>query len=217
MAGKIVSSVLVYSPSWPVSQALYSFCQHEDDNKNTAANADVNVVIHAEDILHKINEMKPDVLVLDISLRVNCGLMSTLRQNYPSLPVVIVQRRFLFSDRVAAEYFGHIWLKEYDALLAGYPAVLLQEHLSHPGLAGTECGGNSGYLQFVRREQDSDDVQREMVFRLRLRLFDLLKSPGYVKWSLTGWAPRLPLLKWGHRSPAAQNWFITTAERPCGR
>ncbi|MFS6817162.1 hypothetical protein [Citrobacter meridianamericanus] len=92
-----------------------------------------------------------------------------------------------------AEYFCHIWFKEYDALLAGYPAMLLQEHLSHPGFAGTACGGSCGYHLVTRDVNDTKNVRWEVTFLLRLRLYDLVKSPRLCEvvmdWLAEGVAP----------------------------
>lgn len=193
MAEKSLLSALVYSPVWPVSQALVNLCLPEETGWCFTELPDVVAVRYSDDILPKINEMKPDILVMDISLRVNCGLLSIIRHYYPALPIVAVRSHFLFSDRVVAEYFGYIWLREYDALLAGYPAVLLQEHLSHPGLAGTECGGSSSYHLVTRNVEDTEIVRREMTFLLRLRLYDLMKSPRLCEvvmdWLAGGVAP----------------------------
>lgn len=194
MAKKSLLSVLIYSPTWTIRKALYHLCCYDNDECYTPKNMHVTEALHPDEILLKINEMKPDVLVLDIPLRVNCGLLSIIRYSYPSLPVMIVQPHFLFSDHVVAAYFGHIWLKEYDALMAVYPAMLLQEHLSHPGLAGAECGGGSDYrLVSWGVDNTEEDVHRKLALWLRLRLHDLLKSPRLcevvIDWLAEGVSP----------------------------
>lgn len=194
MAENLLFSVLVYSPVWSVRLALCHLCYSDSSDSYITRDAQVAEVFYLDEILSKIKEMKPDVLVLDISLRVNCGLVNQLRHYYPSLPVVVTQREFLFSDRIVAEFFGHIWLKEYDALLAAYPAMSLQEHLSHPGLAGAECGGGGDYrLVSWGVDNTEEDVQRKLVFWLRRRLHDLLKSPRLcevvIDWLAEGISP----------------------------
>lgn len=193
MAEKTLLSVLVYSPAWPVSQALVNLCLPEENCGNFTGCPNVVAVCYSDEILLGIKEMKPDILVLDIPLRVNCGLLNQLRHYYPSLPVVVAQRDFLFSDRIVAEYFGHIWLKEYDALMAAYPAMLLQEHLSHPGLAGTECGGGGDYrLVSWGVNNTEEDVQQKLTFWLRMRLHDLLRSPRLCEVVVDGLANGVP-------------------------
>lgn len=177
MAEKKLSSVLVYSPHWPVGQALCHLCVPAKKNQADPENVGAEIIYRQGEVLAKINEVNPDILVMDIPLRMNCGLMSLIRHYYPSLPVMIVQSRFLFSDRVVAEYFSHVWLKEYDVLLAGYPALPLQAHLSHPAFAGAECGGSSDYRLVSQCVENTENIRREMDARLRLRLYDLLKSP----------------------------------------
>lgn len=193
MAEKSLLPVLIYSSVWPISQALVSLCCSNEFNRHLSKGAGVVAVSNTKDILSEINEVKPGILVLDISLRDNCGLISIIRHYYSSLPIVVVQSHFLFSDRVVAEYFGHIWLKEYDALLAGYPTLSLQDHLSHSGFAGTSCGGSSGYHSDPHNGNDPENLLREMTTRLRLRLYDLMKSPRLCEvvmdWLAAGVAP----------------------------
>ena len=69
---------------------------------------DLNEVFYSDGMLSKINEMKPDILVSDVSLRVAFGLFSIIHYYYLSLLVMIVQFYFLFSDCMVAVRFGHI-------------------------------------------------------------------------------------------------------------
>lgn len=180
----VFSTVLIYSQLWPVAEALTGLCSNED-----VRDRNVVAVMFQEDILMEIMRVQPELVILDISPRVSCALLNKLRHYHPSLSVIITQPRFLFSDRVVAEYFGNIWLKEYDSLLAGYPAVLLPEHLIYDALAGIECGGTS----FYRGYTELPVLQESLTDRIRCRLFDISGSSRLcevvMEWLVKGVTP----------------------------
>lgn len=193
MTGKNYTSVLIFSPLWSVLSALQTLCQPGRERKKGTCNERITVVCHRHEILSGIANSRPDVLVLDISLRASSELLNTIRYFCPDLPVIIVQPRFLFSDRVVAEYFGLVWLKEYDAILAGYPAFGLAEHLTHEAFAGAECGGSSQCHVITTNKTEMSDLYTQLALRLRLRLYDLFRSPRLcdvvMNWLVTGTTP----------------------------
>lgn len=160
-----ISTVLIYSPLWPVATALIGLCHNSKGHK-------CHVVMGEADILPEAIRIKPDILVVDISPRIICGMLNVFRHYFPTVPVIITQSRFLFSDRVVAEYFGHIWLKEYDALLAGYPETDLPEHILSDALAGVECGRLHCLGEYLRLSQLRD----ALTCQIRRRLFAVTRS-----------------------------------------
>lgn len=173
MAEKSYSSVLVYSSCWPVNEAIAGLCQPEKRGKP----GQIMQVFSLNDLLRELMTYQPDILVLDISPHQHGGLLNTVRVLFPALPVMIVQSRFLFSDRVVAEYFGHVWLKEYDALLAAWPSLLLQEHLTDQQFSGTQ---SSGYFHSRSRsagKMPPAELREQFGTLVRKRLYDLTNSP----------------------------------------
>lgn len=173
MVQKISTSILIYSPAWPVNEALVCLCKA--NHKNVKVN--IVSIFEKEDVFRELMFWQPDILVMDMVLRENCGLMVAIRERYPSIPIIITQSRFLFSDKIVAEYFSHVWLKEYNALVCGYPTVLLQEHLTETQLSGTENGGNPMSRRCSLAKSSMTDVMYQINSLIHSRLFDLAGSP----------------------------------------
>ncbi|EAR4766199.1 hypothetical protein EOI75_23295, partial [Salmonella enterica] len=98
-----------------------------------------------------------------------------IRIHFPTVPVIFIQKYFLFSDRIISEYFGHIFLYEYDAVLCAYPdftplALFRQEMFS-----GTHCSG--GVFRHNRYSGMTDMSLRQHINNyLRHRLAELVTS-----------------------------------------
>lgn len=110
---------MVYSTEWAKTTALKYLCGYSDTVKNIY----VETVSDVRVLFSRLNETYsdvPDIIVLDIPARDYVGLLCHIRRLHPALPVIITQPRILFSDRAVASWFGHIWLREYDSLMAGY-------------------------------------------------------------------------------------------------
>ncbi|ECJ1396099.1 hypothetical protein FNG32_23825 [Salmonella enterica] len=78
---------------------------------------------------------------MNIPIRENVSLICYLRRQLRTVPIIITQNRFFFSDRVVAEFFGFIWMQSYDTLLFGYPDVSLLECVTKNSFAGTFAAG----------------------------------------------------------------------------
>lgn len=189
MTGEQPVTAFVYSACWPVLQALSDLCCGKNNREHSGGMAGHTRLFSSEgELLREINRETPQILVLDISLRSRWPLLNNIRGTHPALPVVITQSRFLFSDRVVAECFGHIWLKEYGAVLAGYPQVSLADHLRLNAQATTAWGGGE-----LSGQKCDGEVYGHLVQRLRERLYDLLGSPRLcevvMNWLSTGMSP----------------------------
>ncbi|WP_146749048.1 hypothetical protein [Enterobacter sp. 148H3] len=174
MSGFNIKKVLIYSPCWPIANAL------ERMSLNDSINADLLCVVRElESVFNEILSFLPGLLIMDISLRDNCGLINSIRLQLPELPIIIVGYRYLFSDRVVAEYYGGILLKEYDALLAGYPVYKIQHHLTEVCFSGNYNGRGSCKLS-----NNPTTLIQELEGQLRKRLFDLTRSPRLCEVSM---------------------------------
>lgn len=80
-------------------------------------------------------------VVLDIPARDFVYLLCAIRRQYPALPVIITRRRHLFSDYITASWFGNIWLRDYDALMAGGPDMPPPDCMAGGCLTGPEEAG----------------------------------------------------------------------------
>ncbi|HCL5358609.1 TPA: hypothetical protein N2G32_003587 [Salmonella enterica] len=94
-----------------------------------------------ETLIEKALEMKPECIILDISLRDSFYLIYMIRNHFPAVPVIFIQKYFLFSDRIISEYFGHIFLYEYDAVLCAYPDFTPLDLFRQDVFSGTHCSG----------------------------------------------------------------------------
>lgn len=124
-------TVLIYSPNWTHRKALENlFSQESLSNglviKKAATVSDLLVSSHSPPVL----------IILDIQPRSAPGIILALRRKYHFVSLIFTGDNFLYSDRMVAEYFGGIWLKQYDALMAGYPETGVVEHITSSLFAG---------------------------------------------------------------------------------
>ena len=172
MLVKPVGKILIYSLSWPIIHALSELCNNGKSEHQT-----VHISCHLSDVMPDIIRYAPDIVVLDISLHDNCGVVNAIRLYHPYLPVIVTGNYFLFSDRVVAEYYGYIWLKLYDALLSGYPEFTLTDHLQAVCFAGTESGGSPQIGVIDRWEENASLLIIDLSAQLRRRFYHLAGSP----------------------------------------
>ncbi|MBC3377820.1 hypothetical protein H8I69_01640 [Serratia fonticola] len=95
---------------------------------------------NTEILFETLSATRPDLLIIDGAPRCHFNLIRQLRANWPVLLLMATQHYFLFSDRIMQEYFGRLLLKEYDALLAGFPNISAIEHVGIE-FAGPEWAG----------------------------------------------------------------------------
>lgn len=129
---------IVYSSEWAKLAALKSLCGYSGvmDNIYVETVSDVWVLFSR---LNETHSDAPDVIVLDIPARDYIGLLCYIRRLYPTLAVIVIQSRILFSDRVVATWFGNIWLREYESLMAGYPDLLINACVTDSRFADANC------------------------------------------------------------------------------
>ncbi|MDM2843551.1 hypothetical protein OGY83_07900 [Citrobacter sp. Cpo090] len=155
---KGLQHVIVYSMEWAKTVALKYLCGHSADGKEIFIETTGDLRTLFSRLSEKSSDV-PDIIVLDIPPRDFVGLLCHIRHLHPALPVVITQSRILFSDRAVASWFGNIWLREYDSLMAGYPDVLIDSCLTDLRFAGayssaacsTECPGRMSDAQLLNR------------------------------------------------------------------
>lgn len=70
-------------------------------------------------------------VILDCNFREEAWLLYNFRLNYPTLPIIVMQDKFYFSDRVLATFFGFVCLREYDAALAANSYISLVKINQH--------------------------------------------------------------------------------------
>lgn len=128
---KMDKTIIIYSTNQMMSEALKHLC-----------NMPKNVKIYSICIsdIQKLNAIMScsDVscVVLDCKFREQSWFLYNLRLNYPTLPIIVMQERFYFSDRVLATFLGFICLREYDAALATNAYVSLININQHEAFAG---------------------------------------------------------------------------------
>lgn len=147
---------IVFSTEWAKATALRYLCGYSgaEGDIYVEAVSDVRVLFSR---LNETHSDTPDAIVLDIPARDYVGLLCYIRRLHPALPVIIVQPRILFSDRAVASWFGNIWLREYDSLMAGYPEMLINACVSDSRFAGAHssaacaagCPGNATDAQVL--------------------------------------------------------------------
>lgn len=129
---------IVYSTEWSKIAALKSLCGYSGAKNDIYVEtvSDVSVLFFR---LNETHSDAPDVIVLDIPARDYVGLLCYIRHLYPTLPVIVIQSQILFSDQVVATWFGNIWLREYESLMAGYPDVLINACVTDSRFADANC------------------------------------------------------------------------------
>lgn len=138
---------VIYSAEWAKATALKYLCSQ----KAGVYSGILGNISGLTDYLDEKKKTPPDVLVLDIPARNYVSLLCYIRRQYPVLPIIITQPKVLFSDRVVAGWFGNIWLREYDSLMAGYPETLLESCVTDSRFSGINaaaacsagCGGEA--------------------------------------------------------------------------
>lgn len=145
----VAQNIVIYSDNHIMSCALKALCK--TDRKN-----DINVIcIHESEKL--VREIKGDeilCLVLDMDVHRHAYWLYRLRLRFPDIPLIILQRRILFSDRVVAEYLGMIWLKDYDSVLAAWPVFKLTDVIYHEIF----CGVGAGVIQAEKYHDMSPEL-----------------------------------------------------------
>lgn len=119
--------VLICSPDWTRRQALLSLCIEKGDVPLHV----ISVFGMNDDISHQA--ALAQLAIIDVEPRNAALLIFQLRQSNPELKIIMTQRRFLFSDTVVANMFGHIWLIEYATLLSGDAHIALSVNFSQEG------------------------------------------------------------------------------------
>ncbi|EJS8541055.1 hypothetical protein NWH84_004405 [Salmonella enterica] len=159
---------IVYSANQMMGEALRHIFKAERSIR-------VEFSTNQDTLIEKALELRPECIILDISPRDSVSLIYMIRIHFPAVPVIFIQKYFLFSDRIISEYFGHIFLYEYDAVLCAYPdftplALFRQEMFS-----GTHCSG--GVFLHNRYSGMTDMSLRQHINNyLRHRLAELVTS-----------------------------------------
>lgn len=164
----MVLDAIVYSANQMTGEALRHIFKAERSIR-------VEFSTNQDTLIEKALELRPECIILDISPRDSVSLIYMIRIHFPAVPVIFIQKYFLFSDRIISEYFGHIFLYEYDAVLCAYPdftplALFRQEMFS-----GTHCSG--GVFLHNRYSGMTDMSLRQHINNyLRHRLAELVTS-----------------------------------------
>lgn len=184
---KALQHAIVYSTEWAKTIALKYLCGHSACGKEVFVETTGDLRTLFSRLSTKSTEV-PDIIVLDIPARDYVGLLCHIRRLHPALPVVITQSRILFSDRAVASWFGNIWLREYDSLLAGDPGALIGSCLTDLQFAGTyssaacstECPGRMSDAILLNH------VERWLCGRLTERIGSGLCAQVATEWLSRG-------------------------------
>lgn len=156
----------MYSENWVHQTALEYICRNESrtlhfyPHQRISGFSDKSMPV-------------PGIVVLDISPRNGVAFILKLRKTWPGVYIFFTQQRFLFSDQVVADYFGGIWLKEYDALMAGLPGSGFSHTLISPVF--------SGVCTPIRRMNDryrEGKIMQELNLFLHHRLSSVISCRG---------------------------------------
>ncbi|HII3146303.1 TPA: hypothetical protein ACY3HI_004754 [Citrobacter braakii] len=167
-------TVLIYSPDWTHGVALEKLFLSGGQGVDYIFRINMSVAdVFGSDGLFS------NLIILDMSPRDSVALIVFLRRQCPDVKLLFTRQYFLYSDRMVAEYFGGIWLKEYDALMAGYPDTGIMEHITSPLF--------SGPWSPVRILSDTVTIQvvlGSLEQWIRRRLPDVISSPRIREVSL---------------------------------
>lgn len=133
MGGLKRKRILIYSSCRIIEVAIKFLCLNGIKHDIVIEESlDINL------LFSRIKENKIDYVVLDIKPTRFLYDLYCLRMTFPELPVIFIQERFNFVDSIISRFFGGVWLKEYDAILAGWPRVNLIEHVSNKMFSGAD-------------------------------------------------------------------------------
>ncbi|EAP7257008.1 hypothetical protein EJ682_23095 [Salmonella enterica] len=131
--------IIVYSPDWSEGEGIAALSSEKDSDGN---NVSTVVTVHElHDFLSIVNIQRPGFIVMNIEPRAHVSLICYLRKRFEALPIIFTRKRFLFADRMVAEFYGFIWLLQYDALFSGYPNTCLTQWVTDNRFSGTSAGG----------------------------------------------------------------------------
>ncbi|WP_213131804.1 hypothetical protein [Citrobacter sp. FP75] len=117
--------VFIYSADWTHATALQNLIR----GKKTTERYILLSQLTISDLCSYVGP-PPHVIILDVPPGRYVALILAFRKIFPQALMICTQQYFLYSDRMVAEYFGAMLLKEYDALISGYPNVGIAEHIT---------------------------------------------------------------------------------------
>lgn len=169
--------VIIFSRDFVIGAALVALYKTNGSHR-------VKYIGDMNMFFNSLAETKLSRVVLDIPAREYVYLLCAIRRQYPALPIIITRRRHLFSDYITASWFGNIWLREYDALMAGEPDVTPPGCMTDDGLAGPEeagvcrgwCRGGPGGPQMLL------SLRGWLGYRLRERLASRQGANVILNW-----------------------------------
>lgn len=178
------SGALIYSPNWTHRIALeYLVCMKKERVKRT-----VKSCKSLEQVLDNKDNYAPEFCVLDMLPRESIATVVSLRKLYSNIKIIFVGNYFLYSDRMVAEYFGGIYLKEYNAVLAGYPDIVIDDHLSSNLFSGAYPP-----IRTLDKEKSVDGIITSLERWIKDRLTGVMPSPRVreivLRWLVKGAAP----------------------------
>lgn len=121
----VCTSVFIYSADWTHTAALQNLIRGKKTTEHYTLLPQLTI-----SELCNYSGLPPHVIILDVPPGRYVALLLALRKNFPQALIICTQQYFLYSDRMVAEYFGGMLLKEYDALISGHPNIGIAEHLT---------------------------------------------------------------------------------------
>ena len=131
----VTEKTVIYSACPIMTVALKTLCRAGRKKK-----AEIICVNELDKLTNILNTVQIQYVILDLVAHHQAGWLYQFRLLFPAVPMIITQRRILFSDRVLAEYLGMIWLRKYDAMLAAWPEFRLTDVIDHEVFSGPEAG-----------------------------------------------------------------------------
>ncbi|WNI88062.1 hypothetical protein [Citrobacter portucalensis] len=167
---------LVYSENWVHQTALEHICQADSQILSVQSFSGTSGC-------SKKRQAVPDIVILDISPRKYVMLILKIRQTWPGVYIFFTRPAFLFSERVVADFFGGIWLKEYDAIMSGWPEFCFSHCLTSPTLSGAYAP-----VKMIHKQSVENEVISELEIFLHERLSHIISlraSDIVFRWLLS--------------------------------
>lgn len=117
--------IIIYSPCNIVGNAIKHLCLN--GVKHTTFSVDGFEIETLRRIILAVNV---SYIVLDVNPVEYSYELYCIRSTFPEIPVIIIQRDFYVLDKIIAQFFGGMWLIEYDAALAVLPSKNLMDFVS---------------------------------------------------------------------------------------
>ncbi|EDZ6276238.1 hypothetical protein GSC38_004809, partial [Salmonella enterica] len=156
-------NIVIFSRDWTRLEAIKQlcYCKHDENKRKNRLRIDG---VSSSTLLFDEN-LKADILILDIPPRKSIGLMHKIRKIHRNVFILFIQDSFYFSDYVVCLYFGWSGMKECSERIDITSGLNLITYIS-----------SNEYMQVYAcpRVIDKEEKEEDTICNIRSFLYDRL-------------------------------------------